>query len=303
LSWENEATQAARGYVHDRWRSGKRLAADSYVARYEAAKKYVDSKWPQNEPYPPRRSEPALGIVIGVFGALLALIVAIMSGLTIGSMLAYFAAGIGWLLIWRKVNDQMTEKVYIANAPCRDWELAARLRDEKIKFFVDEAIEFEAFMTAQLKDRARKVQAEREREEAQRQPQPIFDCTHQEAEMLAARWMRYLGAPDAVASQATRDGGIDVESSRFIAEVKHHAIPVGPVPVRAVVGVAYAKRKVPVFFSLNGYTKDATEFGQEAGVLLFEYDPEQATLHGATTLSKKAIREGFDSILQKATDY
>ena len=104
-------------------------------------------------------------------------------------------------------------------------------------------------------------------------------------------------------SQATRDGSIDVNSSRFIAEGKRRSKPIGPIPVRAIAGVIYAKREIPVFFSQYGYTNDATEFGRDTDTLLFEYDPEQETLRGATALSQKAIRESFDSILQKVKDY
>lgn len=68
--------------------------------------------------------------------------------------------------------------------------------------------------------------------------------------------------------------------------------------MRAVVGVAYSKWKVPVFFSLNGCSRDATEFGREADALLFEYDSERGTIQGATALSRKAIREGLESVLQ-----
>lgn len=207
-----------------------------------------------------------------------------------------------WILSWVFIHLKLKLNAEEKSAPFNGWNEFLAARMVLAHRFDREATIVSARLSSALRERERKAlkerEAERERQDALRRPQPIIDCTYQEAKVLAARWMKYLGEPDAVVSQATRDGGADVVSSRFVAEVKHHSMPVGPVHVRAIVGVAYSKRKVPVFFSLNGYTREATAFGHEAGALLFEYDPVRGTLQGATALSRKAIREGLQSVLQ-----
>lgn len=50
--------------------------------------------------------------------------------------------------------------------------------------------------------------------------------TWQEAESTACQWMRKNGYPDARLTQPGADGGIDVASSKAVAQVKHHSKPV-----------------------------------------------------------------------------
>ncbi|WP_454810601.1 hypothetical protein [Paenarthrobacter nitroguajacolicus] len=66
-------------------------------------------------------------------------------------------------------------------------------------------------------------------------PGPMLTCSPRQAEFLAKAWMEYLGATGCNVSQATRDGGIDVESDDFVGEVKHHAESVSPAIVRQIV--------------------------------------------------------------------
>lgn len=131
-------------------------------------------------------------------------------------------------------------------------------------------------------------------------PAPMTVCTFQQAERLAAQWLSFLGAAGCRVSQATRDGGMDVIADHFVAEVKHHQVPVTPVAVRALSGVATGVGKIPVFFSLSGYTSAAVEFAESPniGMALFQYDYVHAKLHPRSKAARIAWGAGLLSLLE-----
>ncbi|MGJ9404047.1 restriction endonuclease [Arthrobacter sp. KK5.5] len=125
-------------------------------------------------------------------------------------------------------------------------------------------------------------------------PPPVRpSCTFREAELYCREWLEALGATGTRVSQATRDGGADIIADRCVAEVKHHASPIGPGPVRQIAGVATTVGKQAIFFSLSGYSRQAIEFGSMAGVLLFQYDPAASQLTGLTTAARQAMQDGL----------
>ena len=121
-------------------------------------------------------------------------------------------------------------------------------------------------------------------------------CTDREAEFLARDWMLYLGAGGSKVSSATRDGGMDVVSAQFVAEVKHHASPVPPSLVRQIFGVAAAERKRALFFSLSGYSTAAIEFATQTGIALFVYDYSRGTLSAKSPSATQALTNGLASL-------
>lgn len=127
-------------------------------------------------------------------------------------------------------------------------------------------------------------------------PQPRASCTDREAEFLARDWMLYLGAGGSKVSSATRDGGMDVVSAQFVAEVKHHASPVPPSLVRQIFGVAAAERKRALFFSLSGYSTTAIEFATQTGIALFVYDYSRGTLSAKSPSATQALTNGLASL-------
>jgi hypothetical protein len=118
-------------------------------------------------------------------------------------------------------------------------------------------------------------------------------CSDREAEFLARDWMLYLGEAGCVVSQATRDGGADVISEHFVAEVKHHASPVPPSMVQQIFGVAQAKRKTALFFALSGYSAKAIEFGNDVGMALFTYDFINGRLTPCSHAAEEALQQGL----------
>lgn len=127
-------------------------------------------------------------------------------------------------------------------------------------------------------------------------PEPMAACSPRQAEFLAKAWMQYLGATGCRVSQATRDGGIDVDSEHFVGEVKHHTEPVSPGIVRQIVGVASIEGKIPVVFSLSGYSEAALEVGRRAGAALFTYSFEHGTLRAASPQGERALKLGLLSL-------
>ena len=130
-------------------------------------------------------------------------------------------------------------------------------------------------------------------------PRPRASCTDREAEFLARDWMLYLGAGGSKVSSATRDGGMDVISKHFVAEVKHHASPVPPAMVRQIFGAAVAEQKQALFFALSGYSTAAIEFAERTGVALFVYDYASGTLHAKSPNAAKALSKGLNSLVAR----
>lgn len=103
-------------------------------------------------------------------------------------------------------------------------------------------------------------------------PRPVV--RPEEAEALAAAWMRRSGFRDARLTGASADGGIDVWSSRALAQVKAHGKPVARTALQQLVGArGHDHGKVLLFFANeNGYSAPAARYADEMGIALFTYD-------------------------------
>lgn len=123
-------------------------------------------------------------------------------------------------------------------------------------------------------------------------PQP-FGVSHAGAEALVAEWIKYLGEADAKTTVLTGDGGIDVESRHYIAQVKNYTGSVGVGEVRELAGVAAVDTRKPLFFTSGTYALGAVDFANRSGIALFTYDASMGTLHGANELGEKAVAEGL----------
>jgi hypothetical protein len=99
-----------------------------------------------------------------------------------------------------------------------------------------------------------------------------------EAETYVQSWMLFLGASGAKVTQYSQDGGIDVESDYWVAQVKHYIDSVSVQPVREILGVATSRGKRACFFTKTGYTKEAVRFAEENEIPLFQYESATAEL-------------------------
>jgi len=120
------------------------------------------------------------------------------------------------------------------------------------------------------------------REEAAAQPAPPAAAVHRpterlirdarDAELAAVDWMRYLGFTDAAATPVGADGGIDVLAERAVAQVKKEGSRTTRPTVQQLHGVAIAKQRAALFFSMAGYTPPAIAWATQQDVALFQYD-------------------------------
>lgn len=119
---------------------------------------------------------------------------------------------------------------------------------------------------------------------------PKTDWRH--AEIATAEWLRAQGVIDAQPTRHTRDGGEDVTSARYAAQTKHWKANVGARDIREIFGVASAGRKQAMVFTRTGYTRDALEFAEDAGVALFVYS-EDWEVTAASSSAKQLLATGF----------
>jgi len=120
----------------------------------------------------------------------------------------------------------------------------------------------------------------REREFMQRNPSAVLRRAPRDArefELIATSWMQFWGEHDAVTTQFSGDGGVDVLSSNFGAQVKFYSNkPVGRPEVQSLVGAAAGHGVRPVFFAYStGYTAEALQWAQSMDVACFTFVPQQ----------------------------
>ena len=108
-------------------------------------------------------------------------------------------------------------------------------------------------------------------------PGRLLHPTPENFEEYCAEWCRYLSYQDAVKTQNSRDGGIDIRASNMIAQVKFQANPVGVGPIRELNGVKRGSQET-LFFALNGYTPEARREASEIGMTLITVRPVEGTI-------------------------
>ncbi len=96
--------------------------------------------------------------------------------------------------------------------------------------------------------------------------------TPREAEECAAWHLRQLGFDDAQLTPASADGGVDVRSSRILAEVKQLTAVVGRPLLQRLVGARGAQHHLALaFYSASGYSPHAVAYAEEMAIALFTY--------------------------------
>ncbi|MEJ1089393.1 restriction endonuclease [Microbacterium sp. Mu-80] len=125
-------------------------------------------------------------------------------------------------------------------------------------------------------------------------PQP-YGVSHEGAELLVADWMRHLDELDSTVTRFSGDGGVDVESARFVAQVKNlnRRSTVEFRDIRDLHGVASVRSKGGLLFTSAGVTEQGLQFAAAAGIALFRYDAVNGTLSGLNELARDAIAKGL----------
>ena len=110
-------------------------------------------------------------------------------------------------------------------------------------------------------------------------PQP-YGISPLGAERWVCDWMIHMGASDAEVTRAVSDGGIDVVSRRWVAQVKLYSSAVGIGDIRQLVGAAAVLSGSPrtLFFSSGGYPAQAPAFADSVGMALFAFNPETGSV-------------------------
>jgi hypothetical protein len=117
-------------------------------------------------------------------------------------------------------------------------------------------------------------------------PRQPFGVSPRGAELLVSKWLEFLGETDVRITQYAKDGGIDVETTDCVCQVKNYQEKkVSASEVRDLLGAAQATGKLPVLFTSSSLTQDAETFSNSNGIVAIRYDSEHALL---TAISKNA---------------
>lgn len=110
--------------------------------------------------------------------------------------------------------------------------------------------------------------------------------TPADAEELAAEHMRNLGFEDAAATGGGADGGLDVNSTNAVAQVKMHFKPTGRPDLQKLFGArAHQTSKAMLFYNFAGYSNDAVKYADSVQMALFRFD-----LNGHVTPNNETAR-------------
>ena len=121
-------------------------------------------------------------------------------------------------------------------------------------------------------------------------PAPRLLSSPRDAELIAQEWMIHWGYEDSRCTPVGADAGVDVDSSRAIAQVKAEMSPTGRPVIQQTYGAAVLHSKQALVFSLAGFTKEAIAWADQAGVALFSFDlqgvPKSENEHGSRVASQ-----------------
>jgi len=109
--------------------------------------------------------------------------------------------------------------------------------------------------------------------------------------------MRHLGVLDAEVTRFNSDGGIDIHSAAYVAQVKNYAGSIAVADVRALFGVAAADDKKALIFTSGSVTAEGMAFAERTGMALLRYDAVEGSLAGINRLgvacAEFSIAEAF----------
>jgi hypothetical protein len=125
-------------------------------------------------------------------------------------------------------------------------------------------------------------------------PRPRKRLSGVEAEYYIAEWMRHLGATAAIVTPARADGGIDVRSRFYAAQVKHRPADFVEVEtVRALIGAASLENRTPLFFASGHYSRHVYDAAARGGVALFIFKPLEGRLVAANATANRLRQDGL----------
>jgi len=101
--------------------------------------------------------------------------------------------------------------------------------------------------------------------------------TPKQAELNAAAVMRSWSYLDAASPLHGADGGIDVRSTKALAQVKFRGVKAGRPEIQNLYGARGSDTtKTLMFFDFKGYSPQAVEYANQMGIGLYLYDTSGA---------------------------
>ena len=218
----------------------------------------------------------------GIIVVLATIGIATSSG-TVGDLLSGFLF-VSWIWLTVAIFRASTRNDRTRATAVREARECAQMAFEQIGAYLD---------SVEGAQRAEVLEQRRLRGVPAPDPQP-FGVSHEGAEALVAEWIRHLGAVDAEVTRLTGDGGIDVESSGYIAQVKNYAGAVGVSELRELAGVAAVDGRTPLFFTSGTLTAEASLFAEAARIAAFRYDAIAGQLDALNDLGAAILRHGLE---------
>lgn len=112
-------------------------------------------------------------------------------------------------------------------------------------------------------------------------PKGYQASTAKRAEEICATWLRSKGERSAEVTRNGADGGVDIRSNKYVAQVKNYKGSVPVQAIREIYGIASAESKIPLFFTSGNYTKAAMDFADSVKMPLITYDAALQKFSGA----------------------
>lgn len=122
-------------------------------------------------------------------------------------------------------------------------------------------------------------------------PPPVFKRNFQasnakRAEEICAEWLKKRGEHNVTTTKDGADGGVDIRSNKYVAQVKNYKGSVGVQPIREIYGIAAAEGKTALFFTSGTYTKAALDFADSVKMPLVTYDAALSRFTGANSAGR-----------------
>ncbi|MCU1612631.1 MAG: restriction endonuclease [Frankiales bacterium] len=129
---------------------------------------------------------------------------------------------------------------------------------------------------------------------ARKQPRAQQILDFNDAERVAAEWMSYFGYSNVGVMPIGPDGGVDVYSEEALAQVKATTSPSTRPQIQQHLGVCTPRSKLPLFFSMAGYTPGAVEWADRNGMALFSFN-RTGGVTAANTLAQTIMEKAETS--------
>ncbi|WP_338480829.1 restriction endonuclease [Rhodococcus sp. DN22] len=114
-----------------------------------------------------------------------------------------------------------------------------------------------------------------------------YITTPHQAELNAER-LKSWGFSGAVATTGGADGGLDVRSSRALAQVKWKGGVTGSRDVQKLYGARGTGTEQLFLFSASGYSDQAIKYADQVGMMLMTYDPA-GVAEGVNDVAKRFL--------------